>query len=119
MSRNGKGMEMDHASLEMQNYLKSEDIDITNNERKLIFQFRTSMNFNIKSHFRHMHSDNICDGCRQYESTTRHTLECQSLLGRNELVTYIPDYEDLFGDDEVEQAYIARLIRSNLDRISY
>ena len=82
-------------------------------------QVRTSMNFYIKSHFRQMHSDNICDGCQLYESTTRHTLKCQSLLGRNELVTYIPDYEDLFGDDEVEQAYIVRLIRSNLDRISY
>ena len=48
----------------MQNYLKSENIDITNDERKLIFQYRTRMNFNIKSHFRNMYFDTICDGCR-------------------------------------------------------
>ena len=49
-----------------------------------------------------MCSDNIGDGCQVYESTTRHTLECPSLLGRNELVTYVPDYEDLFGDNKEE-----------------
>ena len=70
------------------------------------------MNFKIKSNFRNMYSDINCDGCRVKESTTRHTLECSSLLGGNELVTYIPCYEDLFGEDEAEQVYIARLIRN-------
>ena len=117
ITRNGKGIEINHSRLEMQNYLKSENIDITNDERKLIFQYRTRMNFNIKSHFRNMYFDTICDGCRVNESTTRHTLECPSLLGGNEIVTYIPYYEDLFGDDEEEQVYIARLIRNNCERL--
>ena len=66
-----------------------------------------------------MHLDSRCDGCRTHESTTKHTLECPSLLGGNELVTYIPDYEDLFGQDEQEQVYIARLIKDNLERLPY
>ena len=101
----------------MQNYLSSENIEINNQDRKLICQLRTRMNFNIKSHFKIMHLDSICDGCRNHESTTKHTLECPSLLGRNELVTYIPEYEDLFGNDEQEQWYIARLIKDNIERL--
>ena len=45
--RNGKGIEIEYTDLEMQNYLRSEDMDITNNERKFIFQLRTKMNFKI------------------------------------------------------------------------
>ena len=64
-----------------------------------------------------MHVDSICDGSRIYESTTKHSLQCQSLLGGNELVTYIPDYRDLFRKDEQEQVYIARLIKDNIGRL--
>ena len=64
-----------------------------------------------------MHEDTICEGCKQEESTTKHTLECQSLLGRNEIVTYIPTYEDLFGEDKEEQVYIARINLDNLKRL--
>ena len=64
-----------------------------------------------------MHEDTFCEGCKQEESTTKHTLECKSLLGRNEIVTYIPTYEDLFGEDEEEQIYIARIILDNLKRL--
>ena len=101
----------------MKNYLKTEDIEILNKERKLIFQLRTRMNFGIKTHFRNMHDNTLCDGCQLEESTTRHTLECSSLIGRNELVTYKPSYEDLFGTDEEEQVYIARIICDNLKRM--
>ena len=89
--RNGKGIEINHLKHEMQNYLKSEDMNIKNDERKLILQLRTKMNFKVKSHFRRMHIDTICDGCRIAESTTEHSLECQTLLGKNELVTYLPN----------------------------
>ena len=40
ISRNGKGIEMEYDQLEMQNYLSSLDIDITNEERKIIFNLR-------------------------------------------------------------------------------
>ena len=116
-TRNGKGMEMSYEKLEMQNYLSSQDIEITNHERKLIFQLRTSMNFKIKSHFRRMHESVLCEGCHLEESNTKHTLQCNILLGRNELVSYIPDIEDLYGDDEDEQVYIARLIKDNMGRL--
>ena len=103
----------------MQNYLRSEDLDIQNHERKIIFQLRTNMHFKIKTNFRNMYLDTICDGCRKAESTTRHTLECPILLGKNEIVTYLPIYEDIYGDDENEQVYISRLLRDNIERLPH
>ena len=116
-NRNGKGMELTYEQLKMQNYLLSEDIDISNEDRKYIFQLRSKMCFSIKTHFRNMHTNVTCGGCKTEESTTKHTLECISLLGSNELVTYIPNIEDLYGDNEDEQVYIARILKDNIRRL--
>ena len=59
--RNGKGMQMKYCELQMQNYLHSEDLDIQNHERKIIFQLRTNMHFKIKPNFQNMYLDIICD----------------------------------------------------------
>ena len=115
--RNGKGIEILYQNLDMQTYLGSEDIDITNEERKLIFQLRTKMCFKIKTHFRNMYANTICEGCHLNESTTKHTLECVRLIGRNEIVTYLPSYHDIYGEDEDEQVYIARIIKDNISRL--
>ena len=64
-----------------------------------------------------MHEDVICEGCRILESSTKHTLECNSLIGMNELVTYLPKYEDIYGEDVNEQAFISRILRDNIRRL--
>ena len=116
-NRNGKGVEIHYQNLVMQNYLSSEDIDITNQERKFIFQLRTKMCFKIKTHFRKMYENTLCEGCHVNESTAEHTMECISLIGRNELITYLPSYIDIYGEDEDEQVYIARIIKDNMSRL--
>ena len=90
-------------------------MEITNDERKSIFQLQTSMHFKIKSHFRRMHVHVLCEGCHLEESNIKHTL--YMLLGINELITYIPDIEDLYGNNEDEEVYIARLIKDNMRRL--
>ena len=116
-NRNGKGVELHYQNLGMQNYLRSEDIDITNQERKFIFQLRTKMCFKIKTHFCNMYENTLCEGCHLNESTTEHTLECVSLIGRNELVTYLPSYFNIYGEDEDKQVYVARIIKDNMSRL--
>ena len=101
--RNGKGMEIEYTQLEMQNYLRTEDIEITN--------------FKIKTHFRNMHENTLCDGCHLQESTIQHTLECKSLIEGNEVITYLPNHQDLYGNNEEEQVYVARIIQDNLRRL--
>ena len=59
----------------------------------------------------------ICEGCHKEESTTKHTLYCNILLSGHELVTYLPDILDLYGEDKDEQVYIARLLRDNIGRL--
>ena len=81
--RHGKGKELNYLKLDMQEYLTEEWDDINSFEKKRIFQWRVKMHFKVKSHFRNMHLDTICDGCRIFESTSEHTLECKSLIGQN------------------------------------
>ena len=109
---------MKYEKLQMQNYLSILDIDITNDERKVIFQLRNKMYFQIKTHFRNMYENTQCEGCKSEPLTTQHALECQSLIGKNELITYLPHYKDLYGEDEEEQVYIARIIKRNMRLLS-
>ena len=44
-------------------------------------------------------------------------MECKNLIEGNELVTYIPDYKDLYREDEDELEYLARIIKDNLRRL--
>ena len=103
----------------MQNYLKCEDIDVNNFERKLIFQLRTDKCFKTKTHFRHIYQYTIFEGCRKEQSNTDHTIECPYLLGINQVVTYLPDIRDLYKNKVEEDVYIARILKDNLRRLPY
>ena len=62
--------------------------------------------FAIKSHFRKMHANTICDGFHKKESKINHTLMCNALLGVNTIWIYIPSKEDVYVENENEQLYI-------------
>ena len=64
-----------------------------------------------------MYPDTVCEGCKTEESNVKHTLECTALIGPNEIVTYLPYFEDIYGDDEYEQVYIARILKDNMRRL--
>ena len=52
-----------------------------------------------------------------YGNLVCHILECKSLVNENEIITYLPNYKDLYGEDEDEQVYLARIIKDNLRRL--
>ena len=64
-----------------------------------------------------MYANTLCQGCTLSDSTTEHTLECVRLIGRNEIVTYLPNYHDIYGGDEDKQVYIARIMKENIRRL--
>ena len=64
-----------------------------------------------------MYENTICEGCKIEQSSTSHVLECKSLVYENEIITYLPNYKDLYGEDEDEQVYLARIIKDNLRRL--
>ena len=73
---------------------------------------------NVKTNFKEKYKPNLnCNSCKQSECIQEHLLECKALLGSNEIMTYIPNYRDIFDNDNVkEQCYIATLMMDNLKR---
>ena len=55
-----------------------------------------------------------CLNCPQQIMDQRHLLECKYLSGKNEIISYIPTYEDLFTGNIEDQIYISRILKENL-----
>ena len=54
----------------------------------------------------------LCGSCNLSECSQKHLLECSTLIGKNEIVSYIPNYIDIFNDNDIkEQVYIENLKR--------
>ena len=51
--------------------------------------------------------------CRVIAETNEHLLLCEKLIGKIEMVIYIPDYKDLFGNNINKQIYVSRILREN------
>ena len=71
---------------------------------------------NIKSNFKQEYLPNlICNSCGKNECNQPHLLYCEALIGSNQLITYIPNYEDIFNDEDTEeQNFIAQIMMANL-----
>ena len=68
--------------------------------------------------FKHEYEPNfICNSCRNSECNQSHLIYCNALIGSNQLITYIPNYEDIYNDEETEeQTFIAKIMIENLKR---
>ena len=101
--------------LQMSPYLSPNEevpVDIA----KCIAKAQGYMIENVKMNFQQQHKPNfICNSCKKNECNQSHLLYCPALIGSNQLVTYIPNYEDLFDDDNRdEQCFIAMILMANL-----
>ena len=71
---------------------------------KFIAKVQTHMVESVKTNFPSNHKpDLVCNSCRISECSQSHLLYCPELIGSNELVTYIPDYQDIFDDDDPKE----------------
>ena len=104
--------------LEMSPYLKSSIEDVSVQTASFIAKIQSHMVENIKLNYKEHYKPNlICDSCKISECDQKHLLECSELIGKNELVSYIPNYIDIFNVDDIhEQQYIANLMMENLKR---
>ena len=93
--------------LEMSPYLRSNKEDIPIKASSFIAKVQAHMVKNIKHNFKEHYKPNLkCDSCKLSECDQKHLLECPKLIGKNELVTYIPNYIDIFNDNDItEQGY--------------
>ena len=72
---------------------------------------------NIRGNQRWKYENIYCISCKEnIEETQEHILYCQFLLGQNENVTYIPNYNELYNGNLQEQFYVARLLKENMSK---
>ena len=85
---------------------------------KFIAKVQSHMVENVKTNFPGKYEPNfLCQSCKLTECNQSHLLYCSALIGSNELITYIPYYEDIFNDeDPKEQCFIANVMIANLKK---
>ena len=72
----------------------------------------------VKLNFQAFYKPNfICNSCLLSDCNQSHLLYCPKLIGSNKIIAYIPEYEDIFNDnDPVEQCFIAHIMMANLKK---
>ena len=106
-------MDIVHNELEMQTYLSPNICEMTVDDAKYIFLLRSRM-VDVKANYKGKYFDYLCTECGKEEETQQHVLECSKLIGKNEMLTYIPNYYDIFSEEVEEQLYVARILRENM-----
>ena len=99
----------------MSNFLTSQDHEISIETAKFIAKAQTHMIETIKMNFQSSHTPNLqCNSCNISECNQSHLLYCTKLIEINEIVTYTPEYEDIFNDsDPKDQLHIANIMIEN------
>ena len=64
------------------------------------------------------YEDHYCPVCqnKNVQDTQSHLLDCEKLKSDNIVVSDLPDYEQLFSDDEKEQVMIIKLLKNHYDK---
>ena len=115
-SENARGKNIIYEDLSMQAYLMETDISISLDERKWLFKSRTD-DIDIRGNFKWKHEIFTCISCKEnIPENTEHLLCCPILIGKNEIISYIPEYKELFSERIKEQGYVTRILKDNFLR---
>ena len=107
-SDNARGKLLEYSVLEKSEYLTPIEHDFSIEEKKWILKSRIE---DIYIPRKWNNENTICGNCPNIEFNQKHLFECQFLLGKNEIVTYIPKYEDIFIWDIEDQIYASRILK--------
>ena len=104
-----------YMELKMSKYLCPNDY-MSLDTSKFVAKTHCHMIETVKTNFKHGFEPNLLsNSCKVKECNQSHLLYCSSLIGSNQLVTYIPNYEDIFNDEDTEeQNFIAQIMMANL-----
>ena len=110
ISENAKGKMLEYTDLEKREYLTPIDYDFSIGDKKWLFKCRLE---DIDIPKKWNNESIICRHCPNIELNQKHLFECKYLVGKNEILTYIPKYEDIFIGDIEEQIYASRIFKEN------
>ena len=109
-----KVKQVEHNSLQMQEYLKPNSTKITREEAQLIFKLRcrvTEAKVNLKGKF-----DNLeCGACGLEEENQQHIVECKELNGSSNIEKL--NYQNLLSGTVTEKLKIAKRFKDNYEKL--
>ena len=115
-SENAKGRLLQYNEFSMADYLNPNEEHISIEEQKWLFKCKVE-DMDIKGNNRCKYQDISCSSCqRNVDETQYHILNCKFLMGKNENLTYLPEYEERYNGDIKEQLYVSKLLKENFNR---
>ena len=104
-----------YKNLDLAEYLKANESHFSVKERQFLFKCRVN-DIDAKANRSWKYPDTYCIACNDQTTieTGRHILECEVLIKKNDILSYIPAYNELFSEDIEEQIYASRMINENM-----
>ena len=96
----------------MAEYLSSFKEDISVNEKKWLLKCRIE-DIQMSSDRKWNNENDPCLHCPGKYLDQNHLLNCQYLLGKNEILSNIPGSKDIFNGSFEEQVYSSRVMKEN------
>ena len=112
-AKHSKVLHLTHTKLEMQKYLEENEMSI--HECKFLFSLRSRM-IDVKTNYREKHSDTMCPCCEETEDSQQHLLSCSKIESDGEIVSSVPDYQDLFGSNLSKQVNMSRILKNRFGK---
>ena len=98
----------------MADFLMPSEENISNEVARFIAKIQCNMVEECPVNFKRSNTNMIYNICNKSELNQKHLLSCEKLLEKNEKVTYIPDYEEIFSKNLNEQVYVAKIMLENI-----
>ena len=109
-----KVMNIKHAKLEIQRYLKANKMKLSQEEAITIFKMRSRVS-NVKVNFRGKYESFQCDVCEEeVEETQEHLIKCKEINKKKKIIGKMPLYEKLFESNVENLKEIAKCFMENM-----
>ena len=84
-------------------------------DRQFLFQSKVNNN-DLKENITWKYEEKYCISCKdkKKQETVSHILECKVLNDKNDKISYIPTFNDLYNEEIEEQAYVSMIIKENM-----
>ena len=104
-----------HNKLEMQRYLKPNNLKIRKEEAQTIFKLRSRVT-DVKTNYKGKYDTFECDVCKVEEESQEHVLNCKEILKTRKDDEKTPEYKNVFKGNTSLQLEVAKYFDENMRR---
>ena len=106
-----------HNEMALAEYLAPNELNISLEDKQFIFKCRTNdLNTRVNKPWMYKNIEIFCVSCMNINQpeTQQHILQCPVLLGKNEIISYIPEYSEIYSTNIDEVVYAAQILKENM-----